>query len=56
MRKVESKTPVEKREYETPDDLSIPDFSAPTDPVIGRICWQQEPESISGGVGTTPDC
>jgi hypothetical protein len=26
MRKVESKTPVEKREYETPDDLSIPDF------------------------------
>ena len=26
MRKVGSKTPVEKQQHETPDDLSIPDF------------------------------
>ena len=26
MRKTGSKTPAEKQQYETPDDLSIPDF------------------------------
>jgi hypothetical protein len=26
MRKVGTKAPVEKQQYETPDDLSIPDF------------------------------
>jgi hypothetical protein len=32
MRKVGTKAPVEKQQYETPDDLSIPDFLRRTTP------------------------